>query len=120
MDLDDIGVIEPGDRLGLEQHPCPGLGPQDAFAEELDSHATVEQPIVGPVDLAHSPLPEQFSELVAAVEEDDLVCFGHCRAGRMFRPPGAAVEGRSWKAETRFRAPSNGLLAPVHVFSIWK
>ena len=64
VDLDDVGVAEAGDGLGLDQEPGAMLGTgMIAFADHLQGDDPVEPAVPRPVDDAHAApgdLTEQF------------------------------------------------------------
>jgi hypothetical protein len=69
VDRDDVGVREPGDRLGLAQHAGTALG-AEAIAwlveDDLDGDLAVELGIVGGVHDAHPARAEHVEHEVAA------------------------------------------------------
>ena len=62
VDLDDIGVAEPGDRLGLHQEPLANLGVVVlARADHLQGDDPIQRAVPGLVDHPH-PAAAQFGE----------------------------------------------------------
>jgi len=67
---DDVGVVQPGGRLGLPdeplpQHPVLGQG----LPENLHRHRPVEQFVVGQVDLGHAALADPAFQPVPARDD---------------------------------------------------
>ena len=66
VDLDDVGMAEPGDGLGLDAEPGEVIGPGLAAAEDhLQGDQAVQAPLAGLVDDAHPPLAQLLQDLVA-------------------------------------------------------
>ncbi len=66
VDLNDVRVLELGDRLGLRLEPRHGAGSRDAGrADHLDRHNAVQPRLPGLVDDPHAAAAELPEELVA-------------------------------------------------------
>jgi hypothetical protein len=68
VDLDDVGVRQAGERLGLALHALLDVGAVGGLAQQLEGDAAVELIVVGDVDLAHAALGELADQRVAAGE----------------------------------------------------
>ena len=65
-DLDDVGVLEPGDRLGLGEEAGGGLGRGvGAGQDHLQGAGAVEPDLAGLVDDAHAAAAQLAQDLVA-------------------------------------------------------
>ena len=60
VDMDDVGVREPGEGSGFTPHSLAELGAVDApRAEQLDGDLAIELLVVGRVDRAHASVAER-------------------------------------------------------------
>ena len=66
VDLDDVGVIDLRQRLGLAEHQLVGRGDVGAVPHELERDPAIEPVIVGRVDLAHRARAQPLQEDEAA------------------------------------------------------
>ena len=65
VDLHDVGVLEPGDRLGLGPEPQPlGIGPAGPADDHLEGDEPVEPALPGLVDDAHPAVADLADDLV--------------------------------------------------------
>ena len=65
-DLNDVGVLEPGDRLCLSAKSCRLIGTGvGAGQDHLEGDRPVEPPVPGLVDHAHPAVPDYPQDLVA-------------------------------------------------------
>src|SRR5207237_2812824 len=66
VDADDVGVVEPGRRLGLDAEPGPRLRPgQGAVADQLERDRPPRSDLPGLVDDAHPAAADLLQDLVA-------------------------------------------------------
>ena len=66
VDLDDVGVPEPGDGLGLDAEPGEVVGPRLLpAADHLQGDQAVQAGLAGLVDDPHAPFAELLQDLVA-------------------------------------------------------
>ena len=85
VDLDDVGVLQAGDGLGLGQEAGDGLGAgMGPGQDHLERAGTVQADLPGPVDDAHAAAAQLAQDLVAGDGGDGAV--GHL-------PGGAATAG---------------------------
>jgi hypothetical protein len=98
VDFDDMGVLQPGDRLGLLEEALQVLAVgQVAGPDHLQGHQALEAQLSGPVHHAHAAAAQLAQDLVAG----DSQCLprrrlgGDGRAKRVGRPhPLARLAGR--------------------------
>ena len=82
-DLDDVGVLELGDGLGLGQEAGGGLGAGvRAGQDHLQGDDAVEPDLAGLVDDAHAAAAQLAHDLVAG-DGDRCRANGRCQAGRI-------------------------------------
>jgi len=73
VDLDDVGVVQGRDRLGLGQEAADGCLAAGGLAQDsLDRHLAVEAGVEGQKHLAHATAAERALGLVAGRKIDDL------------------------------------------------
>ena len=66
VDLDDVGMSQPRDRLGLDAEARQVVGPRlDAAADHLEGDQAVQAGVAGLVDDAHAPFAQPLEDLVA-------------------------------------------------------
>ena len=75
VDLDHVGVGEPGQRLRLSLHPPAPRPARGCPGDQLEGDAAIELVIVGGEDHAHAALPELAQQRVAT---DLLVSARRC------------------------------------------
>ena len=64
VDLHDVGMPEPGDRLGLDAEPGQVVGTGPVPADHLQGDQPVQAALAGLVDDAHAPFANQVHDLV--------------------------------------------------------
>ena len=82
MDLNDVGVAEPGNGLGLDAEPGEAIGPcLAAAANHLNRDPAVESRLPRQVDHAHAALANLLEQLVAGDRGQSVRgdCTGTCR-----------------------------------------
>ena len=91
--LDDIGVVQCGDRLCFGQKPHDrGFAPSRLAENPLDGNLAVEPSVGGEEYGAHSALSERPLDLVAGRKIDDFDVVDHCvEAGRVTAANGPLV-----------------------------
>ncbi|HEY0478808.1 MAG TPA: hypothetical protein VGD37_14920 [Kofleriaceae bacterium] len=131
VDLDDVGVGDLGQGLGLAQQPLVGLGGQGrAAANQLERHLAVKLLVVGGVDLAHGAGAERLEQDEPADPDrvglakqrgadGGLAQVGrdrrlgprreHRLAGDRLVPAGRLVPGGRWRSRPRWIAAGLGL-----------
>ncbi len=101
-DRHDVGVVEPGDGLGLVLEPADLVGGgEPGGLDHLQSHRAVEAELPGLVDDPHAPFAQDALQLVVA-EVADAGPGRETRAGRTVQrggvrcvgEPGGGVRGR--------------------------
>ena len=73
VDLDDVGVLQPGDRLGLGQEADRCFGPAWAPPGSSSGAGAIQQDLTGLVHHAHAATAQLAQDLVALDRGDDEV-----------------------------------------------
>ncbi len=115
-DLDDVGVLQPGDDAGLADEAVEPLLPaEQAFLQRLQRHQPVEGDLAGLVHDAHAAAPQLVQHLVAGEGGPVGVAGGRWR-GRRARGGQRASPERPGVADGRFPVvASPGVLGPARL-----
>ena len=71
IDLDDVPMLQLGDRLGLAQESGDGLGPgMSAGQDHLDGAGAIEADLPGLIDDAHAAAAQLTEDLIAGESRD--------------------------------------------------
>ena len=69
-DLDDAGMLDGGDHLGLAQEACALLvGGEFGGAQQLEGHRPPQRDVFGLPDFAHTPHTQELYEAVATIHQ---------------------------------------------------